>query len=103
MLHVTGSGGLLGDYNQNGVVDAADYVFWRKNNGTNNPLPNDNGLGVPVGPAQYSLWRANFGNTAGSGSVLSAGSAIPEPATALLVIMRLAVVSASRTRRRAVK
>ena len=24
-------GDLLGDYNENGTVDAADYVLWRKN------------------------------------------------------------------------
>jgi hypothetical protein len=28
--------GLVGDYNQNGAVDAADYVVWRNNIGTNN-------------------------------------------------------------------
>src|SRR4029078_3739764 len=39
---------LEGDYNGNGVVDAADYVWWRKNDG---------------GAAGYSIWRANFGRT----------------------------------------
>ena len=33
--------GLTGDYNQNGTVDAADYVVWRKNQGTTNTMPND--------------------------------------------------------------
>ena len=32
---------LLGDYNHNGIVDAADYVVWRKNVGTSTALPND--------------------------------------------------------------
>jgi hypothetical protein len=32
---------LVGEYNGNGSVDAADYVVWRKNQGTSNPLPND--------------------------------------------------------------
>ena len=51
-----------GDFNNNGVVDAADYALWRKNQNTNNALPNDNGLGTPVGAAHYDLWSANFGN-----------------------------------------
>ena len=30
-----------GDYNDDGTVNAADYVVWRKNEGTMNVLPND--------------------------------------------------------------
>jgi hypothetical protein len=37
-----------GDFNLDGVVDGADYVKWRKSDNT---------------PANYDLWRANFGNT----------------------------------------
>jgi fibronectin-binding autotransporter adhesin len=82
-LNFTGPPALPGDFNSDGKVDAGDYVTWRKNNGTNNALANDNGLGVPVGTAHYSLWRANFGNPpgAGSGEGLGAGSAVPEPGT----------------------
>ena len=53
--------GLAGDFNEDNKVDAADYVVWRKNDGTNNALPNDNGLGTPIGVAHFNLWRANFG------------------------------------------
>ena len=49
--------GLAGDYNSNGVVDAADYVVWRK------------GLGTTYTQADYDVWRAHFGQTAGSGAV----------------------------------
>lgn len=35
-----------GDYNGNGVVDAADYVVWRNTNGSQ---------------AAYNVWRTNFG------------------------------------------
>ncbi len=59
---ITVVGGLPGDFNSDGKVDAGDYVTWRKNNGTNNALPNDNGLGVPITTAHYNLWRSNFGN-----------------------------------------
>jgi hypothetical protein len=37
----TGAGGIAGDYNDNGVVDAADYVLWRDNLGLTTVLPND--------------------------------------------------------------
>ena len=76
--------GLPGDFNSDGKVDAGDYVTWRKNNGTNNALANDGGLGTPVGPGHFTLWRANFGNPPGAGSSLGGGSAVPEPATLLL-------------------
>lgn len=75
-----------GDFNNDGKVDADDYVTWRKNNGTNNALLNDNGLGTPVGAAQYTLWRNNFGKPSGgggSGSLVEGGT-VPEPAALLL-------------------
>ena len=73
--------GVPGDYNNNGVVDAADYVLWR-NGG---PLQNDATPGVQ--PGDYDVWRAHFGQTAGSGAGGSANAAVPEPATVLLLAM----------------
>jgi hypothetical protein len=55
-----------GDYNLNGVVDAADYVLWRKNNNTATTLPNDATPGTS--PADYDVWRAQFGQSLGSGT-----------------------------------
>jgi hypothetical protein len=81
---------LAGDYNSNGVDDAADYDVWRKNNGTNNGLPNDNGLGTPIGPSHYNLWRAHFGQPGGSGSGAVANAAVPEPATTVLLMLAVA-------------
>jgi hypothetical protein len=69
--------GAPGDFNQDGNVDAADYVVWRKNLDTNNELPNDNDLGVPITTAHYDLWRQNYGNTPPPGS--GSASAVPEP------------------------
>ncbi len=62
----------VGDFNGNGVVDGADYVLWRNNDGTSNALPNDNGLGTPIGAAHYNLWRSSFGNVAGAGGSVAA-------------------------------
>jgi hypothetical protein len=79
--------GLAGDYNENGVVDAADYVVWRNNLGAApGTLPNDIDGGV-IGQAQYATWRANFGNTPGSGS--SSNAPVPEPASLLLLCLTL--------------
>lgn len=79
------SAALLGDYNSNGIVDAADYTVWRNKSGTNTPVPNDGGLGTPIGPAHYTLWKQNFNPSGGAGSshALSV-QAVPEPGTLLL-------------------
>ncbi len=79
--------GLLGDFNSDGKVDAGDYATWRKNDGTSNALANDNGLGTPIGPAHYNLWRANFGNPPGAGSSDLLGASVPEPSSLLLLIV----------------
>jgi hypothetical protein len=57
--------GLVGDYNHDGKVDAADYVVWRKTDGTT---------------PGYNSWRTNFGRTSGGGG-LAAGAAVPESST----------------------
>jgi hypothetical protein len=62
------SPGLPGDYNQDGKVDAADYVVWRKNPGA-----------FGGDPGGYNTWRTNFDRTAGSGS--GSAAAVPEPVT----------------------
>jgi autotransporter-associated beta strand protein len=90
--------GVAGDFNDDNVVDAADYVTWRKNQNTNNPLPNDNGLGTPIGTAHYDLWRTHFGQTGGAGSGSAAGGAVPEPASWLLASLAL-IGCAARSRR----
>ena len=54
-----------GDFNGDGTVDAGDYTVWRDNVGSNTPLPNDDGLGTPIGQAHFDLWRSNFGATGG--------------------------------------
>jgi hypothetical protein len=77
--------GITGDYNNNGTVDAADYVLWR-NGG---PLQNDPTEGVQ--PADYDVWRANFGRTGAAASGAALAAAVPEPSTAIMLL--LAVVS----------
>ncbi len=83
-----------GDFNSDGVVDAADYVAWRKNDGSNNALPNDGGLGTPIGQAHYDLWRANFGNSGSGSGALNAVTAVPEPSSLLLLLLAMAGLAA---------
>lgn len=73
--------GASGDYNRDGSVDAADYVVWRKTNGTSvaSAYAGADGSGnVNVGNEDYTVWRAHFGQTitppgpgSGSGSTAS--------------------------------
>jgi hypothetical protein len=78
-----------GDFNGNGVVDAADYVTWRK------------GLGTTYTQSDYDVWRAHFGQTAGSGAGAIANAAVPEPTT--LVMLILAALGASTQRSSCIK
>jgi hypothetical protein len=76
---------LDGDYNGNNVVDAADYVLWRRAIDTSTALPNDTTPGS-VTAADYELWRANFGRTPSGGSAAAAAS-VPEPASCATVVI----------------
>jgi hypothetical protein len=81
---------LPGDFNNDGKVDAADYVVWRKNTG-NSSLPNDNGLTTQA--ARFSLWKSSFGNMAGSGA---ASGAVPEPSALVLAMFASAAAVGCR-------
>ncbi len=64
-----------GDYNGDGIVDAADYVVWRK------------GLGTTFVQSDYDTWRDHFGQTAVSSSGAITNSAVPEPASIVTLIV----------------
>jgi CHRD domain len=74
---------LLGDYNNNGVVDAADYIVWRDSLGQSGEgLDADGDNSNAIDGADYLAWQQNFGRsrmdvTPGSGN----GAAVPEPST----------------------
>jgi hypothetical protein len=78
---VTALGYLPGDFNGNGTVDAADYIVWRKNNGTQ---------------FGYNNWRANFDRSVGVGSLSDV--TVPEPEILLLLILAIVFGSLSRFR-----
>jgi len=69
---------LPGDINGDNVVDAADYVLWRKNGGSQ---------------ASYNDWRANFGALSpGAAAVARSDShpAVPEPVTTAYLLFGIA-------------
>jgi hypothetical protein len=98
--------GLSGDFNDDGKVDAADYIPWRMNEIANAALPNDNGLTTQAD--RFNLWKANFGNMAGSGSSSTFppppsafDNAVPEPTSlSLLALASLILPAAVGYRRR---
>ncbi len=95
--------GVPGDYNGNGVVDAADYTVWRNKLGTASSLPNE-GTGISPGvvdAADYTFWKSRFGATSGTGAGGSAlaGANVPEPVTYwLFVFGAVSYLSAARPR-----
>jgi hypothetical protein len=90
--HTPAVGGVPGDYNENDAVDAADYVVWRDNPAT---LPNEGASPGIVNEADYDFWRERFGATSGASAVISA---VPEPATGLLMVAALGALISVRRR-----
>jgi hypothetical protein len=90
-----------GDYNQDDVVDAADYVVWRNSIGQTVPMlgtgADGDGDGV-IGPADFDVWRANFDGTAqGSGSQTGE---VPEPSALTLFLAAVSWLGRLRVCRR---
>jgi hypothetical protein len=96
--NVAVSAGLSGDYNSNGIVDAADYAVWRNSLDQSVTLPNDTTPGS-VTQADYDVWRANFGRVGDLGGPLGSATAVPEPGTLLIALANAALMLfAARTR-----
>jgi hypothetical protein len=91
--------GIPGDYNADNIVDAADYILYRKYLGQSVTLPNDSTAGTVTG-ADYDIWRAHFGQTVVGGASVAGLSegAVPEPASVLLVCFAACLASPRRRR-----
>lgn len=88
-----------GDYNDDGVVNAADFVVWRNYLNTSTTLPNDTTPGM-VTQADYEVWVTNFGATGGAGSGASGSAAVPEPSAAVILLVALGLLSIFGLRQR---
>jgi hypothetical protein len=73
--------GMPGDFDGNGVVDAGDYVVWRK------------GFGTTFNNAAYDDWLAHFGQslTGGGGN-----ATVPEPTGVSLLLVGLSMLASRR-------
>lgn len=86
------------DFNDNGEVDAADYLTWRMTLGQNDPSPGTDPLPAnadrdsSVDQTDYDAWIYHFGETLPGGGSTSAP--VPEPASWLLAAFAVFAVTA---------
>jgi len=88
---------LPGDYNDDGIVDAADYVVWRRASATGDLVADGNGDGL-VNAGDYNFWRLHFGESlAGAGGGVTFAR-VPEPSGGLLLAIAAFIFAASHRR-----
>jgi hypothetical protein len=79
-----------GDFNGDGIINAADYIVWRNTFDTavaagTGADASGNGL---IDQDDYDIWKMNFGMAVGSGSIsFTLSEAIPEPGSLVLVLL----------------
>jgi phospholipase/lecithinase/hemolysin len=76
---------LPGDYNQNGTVDSADYVVYRRTLGSMTDLRADGNGDGTIDAGDYNVWRAHFGQASG-GMAFRMLAPMPEPPTCALLV-----------------
>jgi hypothetical protein len=95
---------VLGDYNGDGTVNAADYTVYRNRKaGIGGTTLMNEGPGITPGVVtveDYNYWKSRYGATSGSGATVGGGD-VPEPATLVsLVLGGLLMFGCSIGRRR---
>ncbi|MEO0532015.1 MAG: hypothetical protein AAF266_15790 [Planctomycetota bacterium] len=85
---------LLGDFNADGTVDAADYTVWRDAFGEHGfGLAADHDASGIIDEGDYDLWRANFGATLNA-------LPVPEPLPIAMALFLSVVAGVSRNHAR---
>lgn len=84
---VSATGVPMGDYDRDGDVDPADYAVWRSNFGSTVELNADGNKNSVVDAADYVVWRNNLGvdTTPSAGQTMN----VPEPSTISAIILAL--------------
>jgi len=72
--------GIPGDFDHNDVVDGADFLLWQRNPGI----------------GDLADWQAHYGESQLVASATAAATAVPEPATALLLALGLCGLAGRR-------
>ncbi len=91
------SGGLPGDFNDDGMINLADYTVWRDHLGaaTESALNGNGNNTGGVDTGDYLLWKMHFG-AAATAAGASAAARVPEPASLAVVLFSAMLGLASR-------
>lgn len=85
-IAVVEPGRLLGDYNLDGLVDAADYTVWRDHQGeVGLLLAADGNANGRVDVGDYEVWRSHFGLVIDSGTLQA--NSVPVPSSIVLMFL----------------
>lgn len=78
---------LPGDYNNDGLVNLADFMVWRDTLGSvgNGLAADGNGSGAVDG-GDYDVWKQHFGTPTAASAVIDTAAAVPEPNTFVLIL-----------------
>lgn len=103
VAQTSGTTAFAGDYNGDGVVDAADFVTYAKAVTSGGTLLNETASPGVVDSADYDTWRQNFGNTqsvGGGAGLHSGGVEVPEPTPLALLVAAVLFIGAGTQARR---
>jgi hypothetical protein len=88
-----------GDYNADGVVDAADYTIWRDTlRASGQRLAADGNRDGIVNAGDYEVWKTTFGQLTSTNAASSVSATAPEPSTYLMVVSWMLTVAFGRRR-----
>jgi beta-glucanase (GH16 family) len=88
---------VTGDYNDDGLVDSADYVVWRKTlDQTGIGLIADASGNGSVGPEDFEIWRKDFESSVLPAANTASALSIPEPVAAVPVAVGLFLIYTQR-------
>ena len=90
---------LSGDFNRDGIVDAADYTIWRNTLGSSEILLADGDGSGTIDELDYQAWRQNYGAIDwASVASIPLSHPVPVPATAWLAAWGLILLNWRRFR-----
>lgn len=69
----------VGDYNLDGVVNAADYTVWRDSVGSTTYFAADGNGDHIINELDYNIWKAHFGESYMFGGAALTNQSVPEP------------------------